>query len=79
MENLSYLLAGAVAVLAAVCCYMGYELRCRADRLTRLGYQKHQVNDERLRLAEEKRRLEAEIRELRDAMEDMERKKNQEI
>ena len=73
MDNLSYLLAGAVVVLAAVCCLMGFELKRKAYRLTRLGYQKHIVEDERLRLANEKRRLEAEMRELRDAMEAMER------
>ena len=67
------MLAGVVAVLIAVCCLMGYELKRRAGRLTRLGYQKHIVEDERLRLANEKRRLEAEMRELRDAMEAMER------
>ena len=76
MENISYLLAGVVAVLIAVCCLMGYELKRKAGRLTRLGYQKHMVEDERLRLVSEKRRLEAEIRELRDTMEDMERKEN---
>lgn len=73
MDNLSYLLAGAVVVLAAVCCLMGFELKRKAYRLTRLGYQKHIVEDERLRLANEKRLLEAEMRELRDAMEAMER------
>ena len=73
MDNLSYLLAGAVVVLAAVCCLMGFELKRKAYRLTRLGYQKHIVEDERLRLTNEKRRLEAEMRELRDAMEAMER------
>lgn len=75
MENLSYLLAGVVAVLIAVCCLMGYELKRRAGRLTRLGYQKHMVEDERLRLTNEKRRLETEMRELRDTMEDMERQR----
>ena len=60
-------------VLAAVCCLMGFELKRKAYRLTRLGYQKHIVEDERLRLTNEKRRLEAEMRELRDAMEAMER------
>ena len=59
MDYLSYLLAGAVVVLAAVCCLMGFELKRKAYRLTRLGYQKHIVEDERLRLANEKRRLES--------------------
>ncbi len=75
MENISYLLAGVVAVLIAVCCLMGYELKRRAGRLTRLGYQKHMVEDERLRLANEKRRLETEMRELRVTMEDMARQR----